>query len=161
MKLGILKATRKASVPPVAPKTVARAISRNSPKTRESRVMPPTVKVDRSSLALRTVSAVLNRRLYGYRAVILPVAGTFLNRFTQAFASYAPFPRGDGCSGVNFIDKARENRHYSPSFFKTVYNSGKFSTSKKTRQTGGNSSFAQCGCTFHDAYLYQTCLLCD
>jgi len=55
MKLGILNATRKASVPPDAPKIVASVISRNKPNTRESNVMPPTVIVDRSNFLLSAV----------------------------------------------------------------------------------------------------------
>ena len=57
MKLGILKATRKASVPPVAPKNVAIVMSRNSPKILDKSVIPPTVKVERSSLVLRMLSS--------------------------------------------------------------------------------------------------------
>ena len=52
MKLGILKATEKASNEAPAPKMAAVTISRMKPKTREIMVMPMTTVVDLTRLLL-------------------------------------------------------------------------------------------------------------
>jgi len=71
-----LKATRNASVPPLAPKNVAIVMSRNSPKTLDKSVIPPTVKVDRSSFVLRMFSLLIDGE-------IVLAASAILNHYFQ------------------------------------------------------------------------------
>ena len=61
MKLGILKATKNASVPPLAPNIRANTISRTSPSMRDRKVIRPTTAVDLSSRRLRAILPVAAR----------------------------------------------------------------------------------------------------